>query len=82
MKGVNQRMTPAIVKCKYTVSIRRDVTDSELLEETIGEVKNGDKVYISDEVYWSWKDIPYYKVNYGTNPEEGFIVCDCVVINT
>lgn len=57
----------------HPVSIRMDVDDPELLDETIGELKPNATIQVDPSItFWSWKDVPYYKCYYGKN-KEGYI---------
>lgn len=69
-----------VYNCK-TASIQKDPTDPDTLDMSIGEVKAGDTIRVdTSRVYWSWDDRQYYKCDYGSNPEEGFISANVVKV--
>lgn len=69
-----------IINC-HQLSIRRNVNDPDELEETIATLPAGKTVLVNDsEIYWSWKDRAYYKVNYGMNKDEGYATVECLEV--
>lgn len=70
-----------IVNC-HELSIQRDITDPDILGETIATLPAGKTVLIDDiKTYFSWTDREYYKVNYGMNQEEGYGLVGCLEAN-
>ena len=69
-----------ITNCR-TCGIRRDPFNPDLLEEVIAELPRGKTVLVDDsEIFYSWDDKTYYKVNYGLKKEEGYINTGCVEV--
>lgn len=67
-----------MIKCVITncheATIIKDPTIPEYQKIPIGTLKLGDEIWVdTSKVFWSWDDDQYYKVDYGMNPEEGYI---------
>lgn len=74
-------MQKMVVYNCHEASIQRDPTNPETLDLILGTVKAGSTINVdTSRVFWSWDDRQFYKCDYGTNPEEGYISTSVVKV--